>query len=638
MRLGARLAAAAIVVASITACGGAAGTPVNPSGAQPPGPAIPSPSTNATLVPTTFTLAGATHASSQRGPQYVGAGTRSVTITLVSVNGAAPPTGLTATAHDNVTLSGCPCVLPGPNVPSGTDVFTVATYDGTYSGGVQSGRLISSATTGSETIVLGHPNALTITLNGAPASFSISGIPSAAAGTAFSTPAKLTVVAKDVDGNPILGSYTTPVTLADSDASGATTIATAGSDSPPSGKLLSSGDVVNLSYTGLAIAPVTFTASATGATNGIASFAPTHSITTNAPLNGSTPEIALTMFSTSGSFVASEAGWTNAPYNRALTLTPSGCSSIGTTSPSIGTSFTSTLVGSPSTGSCNLTISDFTGGTSAVVTLAYVHGSQTFGYTGAAQSFTVPFGVTSLKITAAGASGGSGSGGPLGGLGASLSAEIPVAVANETIGVYVGESGGAGSVYGGGGGGASSEIIEGAPLLTSIKLVAGGGGGAGGSASGGIAGGAGGSGGATSGLPGGGFGGLGGGPGTNFSGGAGGTGGFVSGNPGTAYGGGLGGGEGSGVPGGGAFGGTSSPLYGYGSAGGSGGSTFGGGGGGGGGYFGGGGGGQGGKVGSTGGGGGGGGGGGSSYAEPSATNLTMSAGANSGNGYIAISW
>ena len=611
MRLVARLAATAIVVVSITACGGTAGTAVTPGGVQLPGSAIPSPGTNATLVPTTFDLAGATQARSQRGPQYVGAGTRSVTITLVSVNGSAPPAGLIATAHDNVTLSGCPCVLPGPNVPAGTDVFTVATYDGTYSGGVQSGRLISSATTGSETIMLGHPNALVITLDGAPASFSISGIPSAASGTAFSTPATLTVVAKDVDGNPILGSFTTPVTLADSDASGATAIETSGSDSPPTGKILSSGDVVKLSYTGLAIAPVTITASSAGATNGTASFAPTHSITTNAPLNGSTPEVALTMFSMSGSFIASEAGWTNAPYNRPLTVTPSGCSSIGTTSPSTGTSFTSTLVGSPSPGNCSLTISDFAGGTSAVVTLAFVHGSQTFGDTGGQQNFTVPFGVKKATITAAGAQGS----GP-GGTGALVTATIPV-TAGSALAVFVGGGGGfGGGGYNGGGvsddgiygqefGGGASDIRQGGISLADRVVVAGGGGSNGyfsysgvGGNGGGISGSAGGNGTGGTGF------GSGGGGGTSSTGGIGGSGG-----------GGCGGG-GNGAAGIGGVGG---------------GGSYSGGGGGGGGYYGGGGGGCG--AGSAGGGG-----GGSSYAEPSATNITMSGGVNSGNGYIAISW
>ncbi len=212
MRLGARLAAAAIVVASITACGGAAGTPLTPGGAQPPGPAIPSPSTNATLVPTTFTLAGATHASSQRGPQYVGAGTRSVTITLVSVNGAPPPTGPTATAHDNVTLSGCPCVLPGPNVPSGTDVFTVATYDGTYSGGVQSGNLLSAATTIAETISIGGANHITLTLAGVPVSTRVApaspySTPNGSGGFNMPDQGPHTFVAEtlDADGNVIVG-------------------------------------------------------------------------------------------------------------------------------------------------------------------------------------------------------------------------------------------------------------------------------------------------------------------------------------------------------------------------------------------------------------------------------------------------
>ena len=106
----------------------------------------------------------------------------------------------------------------------------------------------------------------------------------------------------------------------------------------------------------------------------------------------------------------------------------------------------------------------------------------TFGYTGSLQTYTVPLGVTSIRIECSGAQGGSGNGGP-GGLGATMIGTFAV-TPGEVLDVIVGErglqygnsgAGGAGSgvtdaagdpmiVAGGGGGGATNEA--GKPGLT----------------------------------------------------------------------------------------------------------------------------------------------------------------------------
>lgn len=101
--------------------------------------------------------------------------------------------------------------------------------------------------------------------------------------------------------------------------------------------------------------------------------------------------------------------------------------------------------------------------------------SRDFTATGSAQSFTVPEGVTSLTITAAGAGGGIGNqDGAVwpGGRGASLVATVPV-TAGESLTVIVGSRGEDG--FDGGGGGGATAILRG----TTPLLVAGGGGGAG---------------------------------------------------------------------------------------------------------------------------------------------------------------
>jgi hypothetical protein len=135
-------------------------------------------------------------------------------------------------------------------------------------------------------------------------------------------------------------------------------------------------------------------------------------------------------------------------------------------------------------------------------------GSQTFNFTGAAQTFTVPAGVTQLTISAFGAQGGAGAlGAPAGGLGGSVSAKITVTPGEiltinvggvggngNNVGPVVGAGGfnggasaGAGTIPGGGGGGAS-DVRQGGAGLANRVVVAGGGGGSGPLAQGGVGG------------------------------------------------------------------------------------------------------------------------------------------------------
>ncbi|MER6443950.1 Ig-like domain-containing protein [Streptomyces venezuelae] len=273
-------------------------------------------------------------------------------------------------------------------------------------------------------------------------------------------------------------------------------------------------------------------------------------------------------------------------------------------------------------------------------------GSQvvcTFDYTGAAQTFTVPGGVTRLSVDARGASGGAAAGndnpGGAGGAGAEVGGTLTV-TAGQTLQVNVGGAGGAGSdsapgtggfngggtggssdsAYGGGGGGAS-DVRSGTLDLASRLVTAGGGGGGG--ATDELSGGGGGAGG-RSGVNG-----------TNGTGGANTTGGQGGGgatptSPGTGGAGGTGtndnGGNGQpGVLGTGGLGGTgrTGDAGGITGGGGGGGGVYGGGGGGGGGIT---------DVEFSGAGGGGGG----SSAGPAGSTFTT--GANAGNGLVTISY
>jgi hypothetical protein len=250
--------------------------------------------------------------------------------------------------------------------------------------------------------------------------------------------------------------------------------------------------------------------------------------------------------------------------------------------------------------------------------------SLVFTYTGAAQTFTVPLGVTSIRIDAAGAQGGASlSYGNQGGKGARVIKDLPVipgqvlnifvggAGTNTTDGGGVGKAGGFngggvggnGQCCGGAGGGGATDIRIGGIDISDRVLVAGGGGGAGGY-------------GDFS------FSGIGGNAGENG----------ISGNPGgSGAGGGAGGSQtSSGLGGAGGFNGNggNTAIQNIGGDGGFGSNN--GGGGGGGGYFGGGGGG-----GCTSGCFSGGGGGGSSYA---ASPATFSTGYQSGNGRLILSY
>jgi RHS repeat-associated protein len=105
-----------------------------------------------------------------------------------------------------------------------------------------------------------------------------------------------------------------------------------------------------------------------------------------------------------------------------------------------------------------------------------------FSYTGALQTWTVPAGVTSVRVTADGAQGD----GTYGGLGGRVTATLSV-TPGSTLSVYVGgrgsgatggfNGGGGGNPYGGSPGGGASDIRTGAAQLADRVLVAGGGGG-----------------------------------------------------------------------------------------------------------------------------------------------------------------
>ena len=293
----------------------------------------------------------------RRVPNYVSSSTQSASITVAEAGGTpGAPTVVNCTSVCSGTVS----------APIGGDTFVMNLYDAQNAGG----HLLSTGTV-TQPIVANTANSVNVTFNGVVSSLVVLPGASGTAGTSATIP--LTVNVRDADGNTIVGpgvyasagGTALTIALSDSDATGATSLSQTTLTQPTGG--------VTLGYTGLAIAPATISASATGLTTASSNFTPAlQPIVYSGPLNGTTPQITLTPFSTSGAFAASEVGWTNAPYNKSLTATAAaGCSTVGTTSPSSGTSFTTTAAASPNSGTCTLTLSDFSGGSTTAVALFY---------------------------------------------------------------------------------------------------------------------------------------------------------------------------------------------------------------------------------------------------------------------------
>jgi hypothetical protein len=155
------------------------------------------------------------------------------------------------------------------NVPAGSYSVNISAYDrAPVDGSIpNSAKLLSSASNQQLTVIAGTDNSkLSVTLGGVPSAIAISSVPSATVGSAFATPAPLTVIVKDADGYTIVGTYATAVQLGDSDTSGATRIDGA--------TLLESTDAATLSYDGTGILPATISAAAGIAASGNATFAP----------------------------------------------------------------------------------------------------------------------------------------------------------------------------------------------------------------------------------------------------------------------------------------------------------------------------------------------------------------------------
>lgn len=228
---------------ALSGCGGGGGGSAIPSGATIPGKTAASAVFQITVPAKT--------------PQYVSPNTQSVSITLVSVNGA-PYTGSAVIANISATAPGCSssggtisCSIPVPAQP-GSDVYSVSMFAGTNA----TGATLSAGQT-TATITAGVLNTIPVTMNGTIDSITVSlGTASPVQGTAADFP--VTITAKDASGATIVGpgNYNNPITLSNSDTSGATSLSTTSVAAP--------GATVTLHYTGAAFSGATISAASTG--------------------------------------------------------------------------------------------------------------------------------------------------------------------------------------------------------------------------------------------------------------------------------------------------------------------------------------------------------------------------------------
>lgn len=189
-----------------------------------------------------------TTASAARRPAFIAPSVRSGTF---SVNGGTPVVAeLVAGAPGcTTTASGLTCLVT-VQAPGGSDTFTVALYDAANA----SGALLGTGTT---TAVINGATSVGITIGGVVAAVNLAFTnPAPAGGMPATLP--LTITALDADGNIILADpYATPITLSDSDTSGATQLSSTTVASP--------AQAVTVTFNGTPSLHVTFSASVAGA-------------------------------------------------------------------------------------------------------------------------------------------------------------------------------------------------------------------------------------------------------------------------------------------------------------------------------------------------------------------------------------
>lgn len=240
-----------------TALPGCSGGGSNPAPAATAAPAsTPTPTANPTASPTSsannasfvITVPSGPAASAQSATVALGS-TILATVNVPSTSSSCTPEGTSRS-----------CTI-GAHAPAGSDTFTLTAYDQPNG----SGNVLA---TGTVTAILSAttPTTIGVSMVGRIAALEVTiENPYLPVGAAATT--SLVVTAIDADGNTVLGAYASPITLADSDTTGATSLSAT--------SVTSSSTIVTLKYSGIVpFLSATITAAMPGLTPAAATFAP----------------------------------------------------------------------------------------------------------------------------------------------------------------------------------------------------------------------------------------------------------------------------------------------------------------------------------------------------------------------------
>lgn len=373
------LVAALIAALCLAACSDGGGATAPPAVVSVP--PIPAAAGHATMS-LSFTVPSASSSSSaaKKKPAYVSTESTQAVVTILTVDGVTPPASVapnpltvafaTSGAGQNCTVSGTTqtCTFDVP-APAGSVAYKLDVED-------SAGDVLSSGTK-TFTITAGTANTLSMTLDAVPLVVTLSG-PTLTAGTPAAAGA-LTIAVTDPGGGSIPSSpaqtFTTPITITDGDTTGATALllnTTTGTGSA-SVQMTSSADVVNITYTGLAVPTFMLTASGSGVSGSMQysvgdanlvyqPIVPSGTTTCTATAgcsssdaNYNAPTVFINSAGATAVFGASETGWSDFGKKFTVTLDPSTCTGVATLTGSPGTSFTATGVAA---GICSVNIAD----------------------------------------------------------------------------------------------------------------------------------------------------------------------------------------------------------------------------------------------------------------------------------------
>jgi streptogramin lyase len=264
------LALACALAVLLSGCGGSGGGAGGPLPAPSASPPVQQQS-NAQFVvhiPAFAAVSSASIKSNSARPMDFSASTQSLKVSIATQVLTIADVSATSSLCKAASGGGRDCTV---NVvaPNGSDQFTLTAYDQPNAGG----NAIAQATI--QATISAQPTTVNVAVAGTIAKLAIA-LSNQYPPVGAATTVNVTVTALDADGNAVLGAYGTPISLQDSDTSGATSLSAI--------TIASSSTAVTLNYTGAEFMSATITASMSGVGSATATFAPTPAFLSTYPV------------------------------------------------------------------------------------------------------------------------------------------------------------------------------------------------------------------------------------------------------------------------------------------------------------------------------------------------------------------